>query len=515
MIFPSVGSWLGVLAMTMPLAVDSGEVDRLRTVQTAMRQAIQQAEPAVACVLVSRSARYQDFEPGSRSRAPGELGRFPPKTLEPQSLTGPHRQLLRRLDLQDPETVPPFYGSGVVIDAAGYVLTPYHLVQGARKVYVRLPDGNGSYANVHAADSRSDLAVLRLLDPPKQLRAISLGQAEQTGKGDWILALASSYSPNFADIGPAAAWGILADVRQPARATDDGDSRLQTLHTQGTLLQLDTPVWKPNPRSEPMRPAPLGNTGGAVLNLDGELIGVLTTAAVPVDKPQARGYAIPMDQYFRRIVRVLREGREVEYGFLGVSTWPPDQLPVDQDFGVSLRLVTPGSPAAAVGLRGGDIILRVDGTPIRGMNDLFLTLGGALAGNEVAIDVRSVQTGRVGTVRPRLVKFRYPGDFIASNRPEPVHGLHLEYTSVLSESVANASIPTGVLVRGVEPNTPAAAKLKDQLEANAPIVITSVNGQVVTTPEEFRNLAAKSVGPLELQIKDPTQNHSTQTLILP
>ena len=81
------------------------------------------------------------------------------------------RRLVKELDLSSPDVVPESYGSGVVVDAdAGLVLTMAHVVHNATKVYVRLPGGRGSWADIHAADPRSDLAVLKLIDPPAGLR---------------------------------------------------------------------------------------------------------------------------------------------------------------------------------------------------------------------------------------------------------------------------------------------------------------------------------------------------------
>jgi serine protease Do len=148
--------------------------DVVAALEKQAHQLIDAAEPSVACVLVSRSDKYASFGQGSSAAADGKLGDFrPPLTSRFDSPA--QRELVKRLDLANPETVPESYGSGVVIDdGEGLVLTNYHVIAGATKVYVRLNGvGRGSYADIKAADERADLAVLRLLQKPPGLRAIS------------------------------------------------------------------------------------------------------------------------------------------------------------------------------------------------------------------------------------------------------------------------------------------------------------------------------------------------------
>src|SRR5207253_5161210 len=117
-----------------------------------------------------------------------------------------NQELLRPYDLADPSNVPESYGSGVVISDKGLVLTNYHVVRDATKVYVRLPGGKGSYADIHAADPRSDLAVLKLLDPQVRPAALKLGDGSRLRKGQFILSLANPFAAGFRDGSPSASW---------------------------------------------------------------------------------------------------------------------------------------------------------------------------------------------------------------------------------------------------------------------------------------------------------------------
>src|SRR5262249_11783369 len=136
--------------------------------EKSMQKAIAKASPAIACIIVSRSDDYQRFANASPPDESGRLGGFDPSSLDQFKLEPKgkkEREALRKaLDLADPAHVPESFGSGVVIDPKGLILTNFHVVEGARKIFVRLPGNKASYADIHAADARCDLAVLKLID---------------------------------------------------------------------------------------------------------------------------------------------------------------------------------------------------------------------------------------------------------------------------------------------------------------------------------------------------------------
>src|SRR5262245_47811371 len=128
--------------------------------EQAVQETIKKAEASIGCILVSRSDQYRQFDRGrSDSDQPGRLGDFPHIRPRDEREGEDPRQ---KLDMSSPDYVPESYGSGVVIDRSGLILTNAHVVRGAVKVFVRLPGGVESYADIHALDARSDLAVLRL-----------------------------------------------------------------------------------------------------------------------------------------------------------------------------------------------------------------------------------------------------------------------------------------------------------------------------------------------------------------
>ncbi|MCE9532771.1 MAG: trypsin-like peptidase domain-containing protein [Planctomycetes bacterium] len=466
----------------------------LQILQEAVRKVIGNAEPSVACILVSRSERYRDFN-ALPAGPTGKLGSF-----DARPYVGPfagdlkRQELLRRLDLANPDPVPESYGSGVVIDAGGLILTHFHVVQNATKIFVRLPGKKGSYADIHAADGRSDLAVLKLINPPADLTAIRFGDGGKAQKGDFVVGIANPFAAGFRDGGPTASHGIIGNLRRRAPSNGLETDRLSTLHHLGTLMQTDLRL-------------NLGCSGGAVMNLDGEMIALTSSMAAIVGGETPGGFAVPMDANMKRIINVLRQGREVEYGFLGVGV---DSLnPVELQEGAVIHQVSEGTPAKRAGLLVGETILAVNDVPIKDNNDLFLNVGAALAGSEVTLTVQAFG-GRNRKTTLKLAKFPYPGPVIAANGPPTVYGLRVDYNSMVNTDLP---IPEGVWIRDVERNSSAEKKYKELLERSRWIVV-SVNGKAIATPADFHREVAAAKSPLDLRIVEVVKNPETTTRTL-
>jgi S1-C subfamily serine protease len=488
------------------LAGDPPALKEALALEEAMRSAIKEAEPAVACILVSRHEVYAQLGCGPTADAPGQLGAFDPDDLLRRVPFGDLRELqqlmrkltlsadrqrfeesqririrdrLKQFDLAHPAYVPESYGSGVVIDPAGLILTNYHVVREATKVYVRLPGGKGSYADIHAADPRSDLAVLRVIDPRiLPLRPIKLGDGARVEKGQWVLSVANPFAAGFRDGSPSAAWGILSNVRRRAPSSPSEDELTKTLHHYGTLLQTDARL-------------NVGCSGGALLNLRGEMIGLTTALAALHGTDTAGGFAVPLDANLLRVIHVLKRGEEVEYGFLGVQLDEPNSHGPE---GAVVRGVTLGSPAERARLQAGDRILAVNEVRIRDNDELFLAVGTLLAGSEVRLEVvRGAR--RISEVPVTLAKFYVPGKILAAHKPAPVRGLRVDYTSILSRRSRAGSIPQGVVIREVVPDSRAGTA---RLQVDT--VISHVNGRPVHTPAEFYREMGRVTGPVELTL---------------
>jgi len=504
----------------------------LQAVEERLKQTIQTAGPSVAAVVVSRSEHYPRV-PGDE--VPGRLGGFDRKEfLRSGEANLLRAQLAQSLDLSDIRTVADHsYAGGVVIDPSGLVLTPYHVIDGATKVYVYLPGGFGSYADIHAADARSDLAVLKLLTTPESLRAAHAvvgstlgvmgdrllpplrairfadvvlrpgnGKPATVFPGKLCVLLANPYSSTFGFDRPSASFGSISNIRSrlsrpPGRAEDPASRYTE----YGPLLEFDVRL-------------NAGMSGGILLNLDGEMIGLTNATAVAWGSELGPGYAVPTDSHFLRIVDVLKRGGEVEYGFLGVVK---DRIRP----GIVIERTTPFGPAEQAGIQAGDEIVMIDGVPVETFDDLLLHVGSSLAGSKVRVSVSRL--GRIRDFEVTLAKYRNEQPFIASARPKPVFGLRVDYTSILAQQqplvvppgAAAVRIPPGVWVREVLPDTPAAARFKGLGDTPSRWVITHVDDTPVSTPAEFYK-AARGREKLKLSLIDPGEGTARpREIILP
>lgn len=480
----------------------------LAAVEKQLKDSAAAAGPSIATVVVSRSERYPK---STNADAPGRLGGFDPKEFVKNDPSPERAALARALDLSDVKAIPDHgYAGGVVIDApAGLVLTPYHVIDGATKVFVFLP-GGGSYADIHAADARSDLAVLKLLKPPPKMQAIKridvrtvrVGGREPTVEtGTLCVLMAKPYSSAFGLDPPGAAFGSLSNVRHKFPKPEGGvfAEPQARHHTEyGTLLEYDLKLTGARGGLN------AGMTGGVLLNLDGEMIGLTNAAAVAWGNDVGPGYAVAADEHFRRIVESLQRGEEVEYGFLGVRP--------RRDAGPTGVEPIAGGAAARGGMISGDAITRVNGIPVSNFDDLLLHIGSALAGSKTELTVN--RFGREVVLTVTLGKFTHGEPFIASARPAPVFGLRVEYPGIDTDRMKQELIPAGVLVREVAADSPAEKGLKTLGDNPKRWVITHVNGAAVTTPAEFYK-AAKGQEKIKLSLIDPKDDTIRRELTLP
>jgi serine protease Do len=274
---------------------------------------------------------------------------------------------------------------------------------------------------VMAGDPWTDLAVLRI--KAQNLIPMRLGDAEKLKKGMIVIGLGNPYAI-ARDGEVSATWGIVANLRRqaaPRPKTLPNQTARETLHHFGTLIQTDAKL-------------NLGTSGGALINLRGEMIGLLTSQAALYGYEKSAGYAIPVDTMFRRTLKTLKAGKKVQVGFLGVA---PEDLALawrrEGHVGALIEHVVAGTPAARAGLLGGDIITHVNQQAVENRSELFRELGQLPVRANVALRVERGTTlrrpGRSLTLRAVLSK-----KYVEGSRPayaqerDPVwRGLQVDY----------------------------------------------------------------------------------------
>jgi serine protease Do len=441
------------------------------------------------------------------------IGAVEPSVLQPQieDVFGDLRVPSIRVD-QSQTT-----GAGVIIDPAGLVLTQYLAVKPGDAHTVTTIHGRTYPAVIKAADPRSGLAILAITPPasslqrtgtvashptalPQTFPALPLGDAAQLRKGQLVVVIGDPFAIR-SDGEPTASWGSITNFARKApsgtnlnnAAGPAGDYRT-TFHHLGTLLQTDAKLgWSAG--------------GGAVVNLRGELVGLTTTTSAIAGHEQPAGYAIPIDDTTRRIIDALKQGREVEYGLLGLSFRPPESPLGTADggklAGVMVQQVYPGSPAASAGLEQNDVITQVGDKEVRNIDGVQLAVSTLPPGKPIV--VHFVRGGQPGTVTTQLAKLAVAGEKVVTAQPPMWRGMRVDFataldTPTLTEKLTSGAIdPAGcVLVADVEPNSVAwHAGLRRGM------FISQVGGRRVTTPDEFRAAVAGQTRGVTLQLTQP------------
>ena len=264
-------------------------------------------------------------------------------------------------------------GSGVLVSPDGFALTNSHVIHGAAAVETSLPDGRTVVADVVGEDPATDLAVLRLPPGPTFPHA-TLAEGNSLRPGDIVIAVGSPYGLTFTvTAGIVSALGRTMPSRHAGRLIEG-------------VIQTDAPL---NP----------GNSGGPLVDVDGRVVGVNTAV---LDGAQGLCFAVPASTAAFVLSEILRHGR-VRRAWLGLGAEEalvPAVLARANGLttakGILVRTVQPGSPAAAAGIRLGDVIVRLDGTDVASVSDLHRRLDASAIGRALRLSV--LRAGRLETL---------------------------------------------------------------------------------------------------------------------
>lgn len=258
-------------------------------------------------------------------------------------------------------------GTGFVIDADGYIVTAWHVVAGASSVTVTLSDGTERKATVTGQDDATDVAVLKIDASGLELQALELAESSSVDVGTEVAAIGDPFGYER-----SITTGIVSGVDRTIEAPNG--------FTVAHAIQTDAAV---NP----------GNSGGPLLNADGEVIGMVDQIATSGSSQQNAGvgFAVSSD-VIQAGLDELKAGREVRHAYLGVATAASS----GSSEGVRLDQVTAGGPAADAGLRDGDVVTKIGEATVRSQNDLVAAIAEDEPGEKVAVTV--TRDGREMTV---------------------------------------------------------------------------------------------------------------------
>jgi len=364
-------------------------------------------------------------------------------------------------------------GSGVVV-GDGVIVTNNHVVEGADEIKVATRDGREFTGELVGTDPKTDLAVLRVKDDKKHLHPMALGDSDRLRLGDVVLAIGNPFG-----VGQTVTMGIVSALGRSDLGIVDYEDFIQT----------DAAI---NP----------GNSGGALVDMEGNLVGINTAILSRSGGNMGIGFAIPT-KMARPIIDSLMGGGKVVRGWLGVAIQNLTEdlataLEVPTSTGVVVSDVTRGSPAEKAGLRRNDVIMAVDGKPVRTVGELRNTI--ALSGANRSVTLTLQRAAQTVTQKVELE----PMPEQLSDEPEDKgSGPSTEQNSPLGIRLGPltpdmrrrldvpAEITSGVVVLQVLPQTPAA-----EAGLRRGDVIVELGKQPVNSGQDFDRIWKKAKGKL-------------------
>lgn len=351
-------------------------------------------------------------------------------------------------------------GSGVIIDAGkGYVVTNNHVVDNASKITVQLSDGRRFEAKVIGKDPRSDIALIQLKDG-KNLTAIKMADSEQLRVGDYTVAIGNPYG-----LGETVTSGIVSAL---------GRSGLN-IENYENFIQTDAAINR-------------GNSGGALVNLNGELIGINTAILAPDGGNIGIGFAIPSNMV-KNLTSQMVEFGQVKRGELGImgtelNSELAQAMKVDAQRGAFVSQVMPKSSAAKAGIKAGDVIVTMNGKAISSFASFRAEIGTLPVGTKMALGI--IRDGKPVTIDVTLEQSSQD-QVDSSNIYAGIEGAEL------SNSIDKVK---GVKVEKVKPGSAAA-----RIGLKKGDVIMGVNQQPINNLGELRKVLDSKPSVLALNIQ--------------
>jgi serine protease Do len=354
-------------------------------------------------------------------------------------------------------------GSGFVVSADGLVLTNHHVIEHAKSIKANFSNGRSVRAKVLGSDATIDVALLQL-DGDGPWPFVELGSSKDAHVGDWVLAVG-----NPLGLGHTVTAGIVS-----AKGRTLGHDAFED------FIQTDAAINQ-------------GNSGGPLFDVDGRVIGINTAI---IQGANTIGFAVPIDM-IRATMADLQAKGHVSRGYMGIAPQDVDEgvakaFGVEPKTGALVAQVYPGTPGADAGLRQGDIIVAVEGEPIKDAASLVRSIGSHKPGDTVALGV--VRDKKPLTLKVALTERPGPGaePGRAPTKREPVvdqtSKLGLQLHAMPPQAAHRLGVEGGVVIDHVGKDSPAQDFLRDG------DVILEVNRWPVTTPEDVDTIIGKSKG---------------------
>jgi Do/DeqQ family serine protease len=349
-------------------------------------------------------------------------------------------------------------GSGVIISEDGYIITNNHVVDGADKVDVTLNDNRSYKATVIGTDPNTDLALIKVNE--KGLPFINFGNSDDVKVGQWVLAVGNPFNlTSTVTAGIVSAKGRNINILE----NNPGAGK----YPIESFIQTDAAV---NP----------GNSGGALVNTKGELIGINSAIASQTGSFAGYSFAIPVN-IVRKVANDLLEFGEVQRAFLGVSIQNitsdfADEKGIKDIVGVYISGVSPDGAAADAGLKEGDVILKINGIDVNSTSGLQEQVARNRPGDKITVTYR-----RSGSVKDVSVTLKNKDGGVAYVKTEKGSALGADFEVLSKEEKAKLKLTSGIKVTKINSGRLRSYGIKEGF------VITEVNSKPVNTIAELQD----------------------------
>jgi Do/DeqQ family serine protease len=357
-------------------------------------------------------------------------------------------------------------GSGVIISNDGYIVTNNHVIEGADELNVTLNNKRTYKATLVGADPSTDIAVLKI--EGKNLPYLVYGNSDEVRLGQWVLAVGY---PLTLDVTVTA--GIIS-----AKARSIGINIRQSENPIESFLQTDAAVNQ-------------GNSGGALINTDGQLIGINSAIASPTGSYAGYSYAIPVNIVKKAVNDLIKFGT-VQRAYLGINYVPEGftdeqkkEMGWKESDGVYITGVQAGGAAATAGLKIGDVVLKVNGVTVTSGPEMQEQVTRYKPGDKVTLTY--LRDGKENTIN--LVLKNKGGNTDVVKRETAIDKIGGELENLEKRKATSLDIPGGVVVKKIGTTGPLArSKIQEGF------IITTVNGQAIKSIDDLKAVLEANKG---------------------
>lgn len=383
-------------------------------------------------------------------------------------------------------------GSGVILTSDGYIVTNNHVVDNADKIEVVLANRRKVMAKVIGKDANTDLALIKIDETG--LPFVKMGNSDNVQIGEWVLAVGFPL-----DLQTTVTAGIVS-----AKARSIGIlNRQNEGMTREEWMEMQRTGVRPEPKASAAIESFIqtdaainpGNSGGALVNANGELIGINSAIASQTGRNEGYGFAIPVN-LAKKILEDFKQYGGVKRGYIGVSfvaldSEAAEKLNIKDINGLYVNDVSPNGAAASAGIKEGDIIKKVDGREIYDSPDLQEKIGRLRPGDKVSLAVLTKEGAMknvVVTLKPESsvsLASTKKTDAIATGTT--VAKLGASFAPAPADIKAKYKVSSGVVVTNVEPG-----KMFDYFDVQKGLLITTINGKPVNSASDVEKALATS-----------------------